>query len=271
LAFRVAPVRDAEAATLATQEALARGDRFLVVAGGDDLLHAVVNGMFEDGKPLASDAVVGVVAGSTPSDFIRTFGLPADPARACSHLEGEGVFAIDAVRARFRTRAGAAAERVFVNLAEAGLGGAIAARTAALPAGLRRMRRFAGYWLGVAAFRPSEVSLRGDRRTWEGRVHDVVVANGQYAGDGYRLSPKSWPSDGYVDVLVMTGPKSDAFTMLPKAVLGEHLPHPNVVEYRAKTLTIDSARPLPLHLDGVPVGTTPASFEVIPEAIRLKI
>jgi diacylglycerol kinase family enzyme len=98
-----------------------------------------------------------------------------------------------------------------------------------------------------------------------------MVANGQYAGDGYRLSPKSWPSDGYLDVLVMTGPKSDAFRMLPHAVLGEHLPHPNVVEYRARTLAIEATRPLPLHMDGLPVGTTPASFEVVPGAIRLKI
>jgi diacylglycerol kinase family enzyme len=97
------------------------------------------------------------------------------------------------------------------------------------------------------------------------------VANGQYGAGGYRLSPKSWPSDGYLDVLVMTGPKSDSFTMLNKAVLGEHLPHPNVIEYRARTLSIESTRPLPIHADGWPLGTTPASFEVLPEAIRLKI
>jgi diacylglycerol kinase (ATP) len=271
LSFRSAPVRDLAEATRAARDALERGERFLVVAGGDDLVNAVVNGALEDGRPVAPDAVLGVVAGSAPCDFIRTFGLPADPTRACGHLEGDGTFSIDAVRVRFRARSGSPAERVLVNAAQAGLGGAVASRTARLPARLGRTRRFAGYWLGLATFRSSRVLLRGDRRTWEGTVHDVLVANCQYAGDGYRLSPKSWPSDGYLEVLVMTGPKSDSFTLLPKAVLGEHLPHPNIVEYRARSLTIESERPLPLQIDGMPVGTTPASFEVLPEAIRLKI
>jgi YegS/Rv2252/BmrU family lipid kinase len=253
------------------REALAGGERFVVAAGGDDLVNAVVNALLEEGGKVADLAVLGVVAGSASCDFIKTFGIPAEPGRACAHLDGDGLFPVDAVRIRFRGADGSPGERYFVNVAEAGLGGAVAARVARLPAGLGRMRRFAGFWLAVATFRPTHVVLRGDRRTWEGRVHDVMVANGQYSGDGYRMSPKSWPSDGYLDVMVMTGPKSDSYTMLPKAVLGEHLPHRNIVEYRAKTLAIESARPIPLHADGRPLGTTPASFEVLPEAIRLKI
>ena len=85
------------------------------------------------------------------------------------------------------------------------------------------------------------------------------------------MSPRSWPSDGYIDVLVMKGPESDAFTILNKAVLGEHLPHPNIVEYRCRTLSVETARPWPIQADGLVVGTTPASFEVLPQAIRLKI
>ena len=69
----------------------------------------------------------------------------------------------------------------------------------------------------------------------------------------------------------MKGPKSDAFTILDKAVLGEHLPHPNIVEYRCRTLSVEADRPLPIQADGLVVGTTPATFEVLPQAVRLKI
>ena len=69
----------------------------------------------------------------------------------------------------------------------------------------------------------------------------------------------------------MKGPKSDAFTILNKAVLGEHLPNPNIVEYRSRTLSIEPERPWQIVADGRVIGTTPATFEVIPEAIRLKI
>jgi diacylglycerol kinase (ATP) len=253
------------------RDALEGGERYVVAAGGDVLVNAVVNGMLDESGRVQEQAVLGVVAGSAPCDFIRTFGIPPEPRRACAHLEGDALFAVDAVRVRFQATDGSLGERYFVNVADVGLSGAVAARMARLPAGLGRVRRFAGFWLAVATFRPAHVVLRGDRRTWEGTVHDVMVANGQYAGDGYRMSPKSWPSDGYLDVMVMTGPKSDSYTMLPKAVLGEHVPHPNIMEYRAKTLAVESARALPLQVDGRPFGTTPASFEVLPEAIRLKI
>jgi diacylglycerol kinase family enzyme len=271
LPFRSVRVPNLEEATRSAREALVGGERFLVAAGGDDLVNAVVNGMLHEGESVADGAVLGVVAGTAPCDFIRTFGLPPEPERACRYLEGEGTMTIDAVRVRFLTRRGSSTQRCFVNMAQAGLGGAVAARTSGLPPVLGRLRRFVGFWLAAATFRAADVELRGDRGVWKGSVHDVMVANCQYAGDGYRLSPKSWPADGYLDVLVMTGPKSDSFTILPKAVLGEHLPHPNIVEYRARTLSIESARRLPLQADGQPLGTTPASFEVLPGAIRLKI
>jgi diacylglycerol kinase (ATP) len=239
--------------------------------GGDDVVNAVVDAILRRGGGAPSDAVFGVVAGSAPCDFIRTFGLPSEPARACRHLEGDGFFLIDAVRFTCTGPAAPARAEHFVNMAEVGLGGAMARRTARLPRSLGRARRFLGFWLSLARFRPTEFRLRGDRRTWEGRAHNVLVANCQYAGDGYRMSPRSWPSDGYLDVLVMKGPKSDAFTILDKAVLGEHLPHPNIVEYRCRTLFVEADRPLPVQADGLVMGTTPATFEVLPQAVRLKI
>jgi diacylglycerol kinase (ATP) len=269
MAFRTITVAGPSEARTAAIGALEAGDRFLVAVGGDALVNAIADAMLHWSGDASSDALLGVVAGSAPCDFIRTFGLPADPAQACRHLQGDDVFPIDAVRVAYHDHATAAAH--FLNVAEVGLGGAILRRTNRLPASLGRARRFIGFWMAVGAFRPTDIRLRGDRRTWEGRAHNVLVGNGQYTGGGYRMSPRSWPSDGYLDVLVMKGPKSDAFTILNKAVLGEHLPHPNIVEYRCRTLSVETARPWPIQADGLVVGTTPASFEVLPQAIRLKI
>ena len=57
------------------------------------------------------------------------------------------------------------------------------------------------------------------------RAFNVVVANCRFYGGGMHISPKSDPGDCLLDVLVMTGPKSDAFTTLPKVYKGAHLPH----------------------------------------------
>ena len=77
---------------------------------------------------------------------------------------------------------------------------------------------------------------------------------------------------GVLDVLVFKGPKSDSFTMIPKVYRGEHVPHDHVEEFRVKReLVIEADRPLPIEADGEVLGTTPATFEVIPHPIRLKL
>jgi YegS/Rv2252/BmrU family lipid kinase len=265
-----APAESSGDRVRAVREALLTGDRFVVAVGGDRIVHDVANGLLEDGRPVHPEAVMGVIPAGSPCDFVKTFGLPSDVDRACEQLQGDRLFPIDAGSV-VATSDGAEAKRTFLNIAEVGLGASIVRRTARLPEGLGRSRRFLGFWLGLAVFRPAHVRLAGDRRTWEGKAHDVLVANCQYQGGGMRISPRSWPDDGYLDVLVMKGPKSDAFTMLPKTYLGEHLPHPNIVEYRSRTLRVEASRALWIHADGEVVGTTPATFEVIPKAIRLKI
>jgi len=86
-----------------------------------------------------------------------------------------------------------------------------------------------------------------------------------------QLSPKSAPDDGALDVLVMAGPKSDAFTMLPKVYRGAHLPHRNIAELRASRVRVEADPPFPIEADGEMLGTTPATFEIIRTPIRLKV
>jgi diacylglycerol kinase (ATP) len=270
LAHSVVRVEAAAGLENSAREAILAGNRFVVAVGDDRAVHEVANGMLENGCPIDDEAVLGVIPVGAPCDFVKTFGLPSDIDQACRNLQGEKVFPIDAGMVMAASDEGERT-RAFINIAEVGLGASIVRRTGRLPEGLGRVRRFLGFWLALAAFRPAHVRLAGDRRTWEGRAHDVLVANCQYQGDGMRISPRSWPDDGFLDVLVMKGPKSDAFTILPKTYLGEHLPHPNIVEYRSRTLRVEASRPLWVQADGELVGKTPATFQIVPKAIRLKI
>ena len=86
-----------------------------------------------------------------------------------------------------------------------------------------------------------------------------------------RISPRSWPDDGLLDVLVFRGPKSEAFTRLPKLYHGDYLPDPNVGEYKGRRIALDADRALPVQAHGEVLGTTPASFELIRLPIRLKV
>ncbi len=107
----------------------------------------------------------------------------------------------------------------------------------------------------------------------DGTVHEVV--NGMFAGGrplaadavlaGHPVFRRRARRAGH------DGPKSDSFTTLPKVYRGAHLPHRNTAELRAGRVRVDAGRPFPVEADGETPGTTPASFGIIPNVIRLKV
>jgi diacylglycerol kinase (ATP) len=273
LGYRIVRTAHPGHATQAARDALLGGERYLAAVGGDGTVHEVVNGMIQDGQPIAPDAVLGVVAAGSGCDFVRSFGLPGDAARAARRLVGDQVRSID-VGTVTCADGDATRTRYFVNIAEAGLGGAVVARAA----GLKGFGRFlggaryaAGFWLTLPGFRPAAVQLDADGQAFGWRAFNVVVANCRFYGGGMQISPKSDPGDCLLDVLVMTGPKSDAFTTLPKVYSGTHLPHRNIAELRAGRILLDADRPFLVEADGEMLGTTPASFGIIPSGVRLKV
>jgi diacylglycerol kinase (ATP) len=258
-------------ATRAAREALDEGIRFLVAVGGDGTVHEVVNGMMEGDRALAPDPVLGVVAAGSGCDFIRTFGLPPDSTRAVKHLGGENLYPIDVGKVTFTGRDGREETRYFANIAEVGLGGAVVHRANDLPRLFGGSRYFFGFWLTLPRHKVGRVRVDVDRRSYDGRGVWVVVGISLLWGGGRRTPPRSYPGDGALDVLVFKGPKSESFTTLPKVYKGEHVPHPNVVELKGRTIRVEGDRPLPVEADGETLGTTPASFEVLPQIINLKI
>ena len=273
LGYRIVRTTHPGHATQAARDALRNGERYLVAAGGDGTVHEVVNGMISGGRPIAPDAVLGVVAAGSGCDFVRSFGLPGDAAQAARHLAGDRVRPIDVgtVTAAVTSGGDATTTRYFVNIAEAGLGGAVVARAARLGRFVGVARYASGFWLTLPRFRPATVRIDADGQAFAWRAFNVVVANCRFYGGGMQISPKSDPGDCLLDVLVMTGPKSDAFTTLPKVYSGTHLPHRNIAELRAGRVQVDTDRPFLVEADGEALGTTPASFGIIPGVIRLKV
>ncbi|MEW6060257.1 MAG: diacylglycerol kinase family protein [Actinomycetota bacterium] len=272
LPYRLLSTEGPGDATRFAREALRSGSRFLVAVGGDGTVHEVVNGMFADGDPIARRAVLGVVAAGSGCDFVRTFGLPGDVTRSCQHLLGENTYPLDVGRITCVGPHGESVVQYFHNVAEAGLGGAVTARAERLPKGLGQTKYFAAFWLTLPRFKLAHVRLQADQRSYEGPAVMVIVANCQYYGGGMKISPRSYPGDGVLDVLVFEGPKSDAVTLLPRVYRGEHIPHEHIQELRVKhALVVDADRPLPIEADGEVLGFTPATFEVLPQAVSVKL
>jgi diacylglycerol kinase (ATP) len=103
-------------------------------------------------------------------------------------------------------------------------------------------------------------------------MFDVVVANGRYFGGGMKMCPDAVPDDGLLDVVSIGDvTKRDLVLTMPKIYRGTHLPHPRAEGLRGKVVTVETAEPVPVELDGEQPGTTPARFEILPAALRLRV
>ncbi len=152
------------------------------------------------------------------------------------------------------------------------MGAAVAARANRMPSSFGQSKYFLAFWMTLPRFKMAKLRVQADRKTYEGSGIMLIVGNCQYYGGGMKISPRSYPGDGVLDVLIFKGPKSDAFTLLPKVYRGEHIPHPRIAEFRVKrTLQVDADRPLPIEADGEVLGFTPATFEVLPQAVLMKL
>jgi diacylglycerol kinase (ATP) len=65
--------------------------------------------------------------------------------------------------------------------------------------------------------------------------------------------------------------KLDFVTTAPKIYRGTHLSHPKVELVRSRVAVVDAPERLPIELDGEQVGTTPARFEIVPGALRVRV
>ena len=257
-------------ATEIAREVVSSGGRFVVAMGGDGTVHEVVNGMIADDRAINPDAVLGVVAAGTGSDFIKTFGLPAAPKDAVRHLDGGESFLIDIGKITYMD-GGKEVIRYFPNIAEVGLGAAVVARAEKLPRWLGPTVYLAAFWLCMRKHKAARVSVDVVDRTYEGLMNNMVVANGQFFGGGMKIAPRAAPTDGLLDIQIEHARKREAIAMMPKVFKGQHVPHPDIEEYKRVRCSITCDRPLPIEADGEVLGTTPASFEVIPDAIQLKV
>jgi diacylglycerol kinase (ATP) len=209
-----------------------------------------------------------VIPRGTGWDFVRTYGIPRKLEDAIAVARDGAQRTIDLGRATYR-----GGESYFANIASAGMSGEIAKRANATSKALGGKVSYA--WATVTVFARwgnDEVLVRVDGERREGRMHDVVVANGRYFGGGMMICPEAEPDDGVFDVLLIGDlTKRDLLLTLPKTYRGRHLPHPKAEVLRGAVVEIAASKPLPVELDGEQPGTTPVRFEIVPKALRLRV
>jgi len=252
------------------EQAARQGADLVVAVGGDGTLNETVNGLMRAG----TQTELATIPLGTGMDFVRTYGIPTK-FEAAARTAVEGVArTIDVGRVSYREWSGADGERYFANVGSVGMSAAVAQRANGMSKVLGgRVTFFYALTRVFFEWQNTEVTVEladGSRR--EGRMHDVIVANGQWHGGAMWLAPEARPDDGVFDVVLIGDvTKRDFVTTSPKLYKGTYLAHPKIDLLRSSAVGVDALERLPIELDGEQVGTTPARFEVVPAALRVRV
>ncbi len=269
---------------LARQAAHSGRYEVIVAMGGDGTVNEVLNGLMT--VELENRPALGILPTGRGADFCKATGvkIPADLREAARTLAGHREVWLDAGLATYDPGylpilpdTGSPTRRYFLNVASLGFDAAVTEQANLPPVGW--LRKLAPYYTSIFAtmqtYRNKQVSYRLDGQTGQGVFNSLIAANGNYYGSGMKIAPGADPRDGLFEI-VLLGDASTAEIVLvaPLFYTGWHRWHPRVKMLSGQKLLVEPAPGegrLPLQMDGEVVGQAPASFEIIPKAIRLKV
>ena len=238
--------------------------RCVVAAGGDGTVASVIN-------ELVADVPLAVMALGNENLFARALSAPADPLALARAILAGRTRRLDLGHAT--TSAGA---RRFGLMLTAGFDAEVIHRMArwrSAGGAPRRVgrRHYVGLIAGaLCRYRHAALEIAADGAACRG-AHCVVSNLPEYAL-ALSFTPAARGDDGVLDWLTFERGGVPALAIYGWAVLrSRHQALRHVRGGRARRLTLTSATPVPVQLDGDPWGFTPAEIEVLPEALGVVV
>jgi YegS/Rv2252/BmrU family lipid kinase len=263
-------------ATELCRHAIERGARKVVAIGGDGTINEVANGFFENGAPIRTEAVFGILPFGTGGDFRRTAGTSINPTVAAGIIAAGATTPIDVGVVEYADENNRPQKRIFVNIASFGLSGLVDeyVNTTSKRLGGKVSFLMATVRAGLA-YKNQMVRLIFDEDPASARelmVQTVAVANGRYFGGGMQIAPQALLDDGLFDV-VSVGDMGLGEMLLSghRIYRGTHLALEKVSCRRARVVSAQPIgdTPVRLDVDGETPGTLPATFRLLPKALTL--
>jgi YegS/Rv2252/BmrU family lipid kinase len=247
--------------------ATATGYDTLVAVGGDGTVGEVISGVMDDEQ---TGPCVAIVPGGTGNDIARNLGMGTVDAAVAALRDGVPQ-SVDIVDVECQVD-GQPEHRFAFLYGSTGF--------SSLPLVKPWIKR----WLGAAiayneatlrnilTFQAPVMKVRSVERCFDGRSWMVIAGNAERtSGGSVCMSPGARTDDGLLDVAIY--PNRNRFLMLtqlfPKIPSGAQVDEADVAYFRTASVAVDSDPPSIVELDGDLFGTTPATFTVVPDAVKV--
>jgi YegS/Rv2252/BmrU family lipid kinase len=227
----------------------------VVVCGGDGTLHLAVREFDLHRGTLA------LLPLGTGDDFARAAGIPRTVNGACDAILNGKMREVDVATANGLR---------YLGVAGLGFDSEVARYASENVQFLRGSLVYLYSILRVLPrFTPHRVRIDGIRTE---QIMFACVGNTPQYGGGIRITPNAQIDDGLLDLcLVLRTTRAQLLKTLPRAYTGSHVKSPFVETARATQFTFESDRPMDVYADGERLTSTPVTFALAREKLRIVV
>jgi diacylglycerol kinase family enzyme len=232
--------------------------------------------------PINPEATLGLLPSGTRNVLAKSLDLPQDMNECCNNLVKSKPKKIDVITATVTStglqgKSSRLVTRVFLNAAEIGVGAEIIDRSKKVRNKIksRLLSTIASIFVTLPGYvsNMSEIVLDDRREKIRTKMTMAVIANGRFLGGGFKTAPKADVSDGLLDLVILKN--SGSFKMVDDFVNlkdGDYSKEVDILYKQAKKVSIKSKeRNVTVAIDGEPIGILPATFEVLHNALTIRV
>ena len=240
-------------------------------------------------KAVNSEAIMALLPSGTRNVLVKSLGIPDGIEECCRTFAFGTQKQIDviSVTATNPQTGLSSPTRIFLNAAEMGMTGEIIDKSKRIRTKIdsRLISTVSSVISTVPTYESNicEISIDDGRDTILTKVTMCVIANGKFLGGGFKAAPNADVSDGLLDVVILKDSNNiemiSNFINVKKGTYGKE---DDVFYAQAKKVLIkpieeeseentDRKRDVTVTVDGESVGILPATFQVVPNALTIKI
>tara|TARA_X000000368_G_scaffold231297_2_gene182678 strand:+ start:7812 stop:8696 length:885 start_codon:yes stop_codon:yes gene_type:complete len=235
------------------QELIEQGAERVIVAGGDGIIHHAIQSI------ATTETVLGIIPIGTGNDFCRALTIPTDVEKAV-RASLEEPRSIDLLKVN---------DRWVASVMTFGFSSDVNVRAERMRWPTGPSRYTVSTLASLRSLSSKFVSFSIDDVPFERDVSLWNVANTSDFGGGMKIAPSANPFDGIANLtLVSKVGRFELLRFFRRVFSGSHMSHPKVEGLEGKRIVLETAG-LGLWADGEFIGESPATIDLVPNAIQL--